>query len=62
MPTLGPRTRNRQSITVDEDKWELLKTLAPQYGLTANGLIYHLVDRLLEQHGLLERPKTVELP
>jgi hypothetical protein len=48
-----PRATPRQTLSIPESKWEALKTLAPLYGTTVNGLIYHLVDRLLTQHGVM---------
>lgn len=52
-PPPAPEIRRtpRQTFVIHPDKWEMLKQIAPQYGETATGLVTHMIDLLLEQHG-----------
>ena len=45
--------RNRQTLNIPLDQWEALKEVAPEYGLTTNGLIYALVEQFLIKKGRL---------
>lgn len=56
MPTTRPR--NRQTMSIPRDQWEVLMEVAPNYGaVSASDLVYKLIENFLTQEGYL-----VEVP